>query len=683
MIFVSFVIFVCAPWAVQPSDVEWTAHGGDGNIRYSPLTQVDRSNVAQLKVAWTYDSNDAFKGSEMQSNPIVVGGVLYATTPTLKVVAVDAATGREIWKFDPSGGAAPGARFRHRGVVVYRDRVFVTYRNTLFALSTRDGQPIATFGANGRVDLREGLGRPAEKLTVTASTPGVVFEDLLIMGSTVPETLPSAPGDIRAFDVNTGKIRWSFHTIPHPGEPGYETWPPDAWQITGGANAWSGVAIDPKLAMVFAATGSASFDFYGANRKGDNLYADCVLALDARTGKHVWHFQALKHDVWDLDFPAAPNLVTVTRAGRKVDAVAQVTKTGFVFVLDRRTGKPLFPIENRPVPATRIDGEQLSRTQPVPVMPPPFARSGPTEAMLTRRTPEAHAAVLAQFRQLEGGTLYPAVAERDDHLPRRRRRRRMGRRGLRSADGAALRQLERDAVDRAADQERRHLAVQREVRDLPPDRSHRYRGGSDADRHRPAQDARPARSTSSATGPGRMPGYPDLGTKNTSDLVDFLITGKDKGADPALATEPTYVKYRSDGETLWRDPDGYPPLTPPWGTLNAIDLNAGTIRWKIPFGEYPELVAKGLRNTGSDNYGGPVVTASGLLFIGATNFDRKFHAYDKLTGKLLWETTLPAAGNATPAIYSLDGREYIVIVCGGGKNGAPSGSSIVAFALPR
>jgi quinoprotein glucose dehydrogenase len=657
-------------------------HGGENNIRYSPLTQVNRSNVSQLTVAWTYDAGDAFKGSEMQSNPVVVDGVLYATTPTLKVVALDAATGRELWKFDPSNGAPSGARFRHRGVVVHGDRVFVTYRNWLYALHAASGQPIASFGTDGHVDLREGLGRPADKLTVTASTPGVVFEDLLIMGSTVPETLPSAPGDIRAFDINTGKLRWSFHTIPHPGERGYDTWPEDAWKIAGGANAWAGVSLDAKRGMVFAATGSASFDFYGANRRGDNLFADSVLALDARSGKYIWHFQGLKHDVWDLDFPAAPSLVTVTRGGRTVDAVAQVTKTGFVFVLDRVSGQPLFPIEYRQVAASRIDGEQLSRTQPVPVRPPAFARSGPTEAMLTRRTPQAHAAVLEQFRRLKSGLFTPPSLEGTIIFP--------------GVDGGA------EWGGAAFDPESALLFVNANempwiVRLIPNDDTSLYNAKCAAC-HKSDRSGTPSapslidvgqRKTRDQLidvirhGTGRMPGYPDLGAKNTTDLVDFLLTGKDRASDPDLKKDPTYVKYRSDGETLWRDPDGYPPLTPPWGTLNAIDLNAGTIRWRIPFGEYPELVAKGLRNTGSDNYGGPVVTASGLLFIGATNFDRKFHAYDKLTGKLLWETTLPFAGNATPSIYSIDGRQFIVIACGGGKNGAPSGSTIVAFALPK
>ncbi|HEX4567775.1 MAG TPA: PQQ-binding-like beta-propeller repeat protein, partial [Vicinamibacterales bacterium] len=405
MICVVFVVFVSerGPWAIATDDVQWPVNGGVDNIRYSTLTQIDKKNVSQLKVAWTYDSHDSFTGSEMQSNAIVVNGTLYITTPTLKVVALDAATGREIWKFDPSGGAAPGARFRHRGVAVGHGRVFVTYRNWLYALDAGSGQPVKTFGTAGRVDLREGLGRPPERLSVSASTPGVIFEDLLIIGSTVPETLPSAPGDIRAYDVNTGQIRWSFHTIPHPGEFGYDTWPKDAWEITGGANAWAGVAVDQKNAMVFAATGSASFDFYGANRAGDDLFADCVLALDARTGRRVWHFQGLHHDLWDLDFPAAPNLVTVTRDGKAVEAVAQVTKTGFVFVFDRKTGAPLFPIEERAIAASAIPGERASPTEPFPVKPPRFTRSGPTEAMLTRRTSEAHAAVLDQFRKLKAG----------------------------------------------------------------------------------------------------------------------------------------------------------------------------------------------------------------------------------------------------------------------------------------
>jgi quinoprotein glucose dehydrogenase len=674
-------LLLAAALAQTTSDTDWPMHGGLDNIRYSSLAQITRDNVTKLQVAWTYDSHDAFKGSEMQSNPVVVGGTLYATTPTLKVIALDAATGREIWKFDPGGGATGAARFRHRGVTVHKDRVFVTYRSFLWALDRTTGTPIASFGSNGRVDLREGLDQPAEKLTVSASTPGVVFEDLLIMGSSVPETLPGSPGHIRAFDVTTGKVRWIFHTIPKPGELGYDTWPRDAYKLEGGANAWAGVTIDAKNAMVFAATGSASFDFYGVTRHGDNLFADCVLALDARTGRRVWHFQGVKHDVWDWDFPAAPNLVTVTRAGRRIDAVAQITKYGYVYLFERRTGQPLFPIEYRKVPPSAIDGERLAERQPYPVKPPPFARQELTEGMLTNRTPEAHAAVLAQFRRMSKGFFAPPSLDGTIVFP--------GFDGGGEWGGAAF------------DPDTALLYVNSNempwiVKLIPNNDTSLYNSKCATchreDRHGSPQapalvgiGERMSRDDIAKIireGTGRMPGNPDMGGRNINDLVEFLVTGRDKGRDPDVTKDPAWLKYRSDGESLFRDPDGYPPITPPWGTLNAIDLDAGTIRWKIPFGEFPDLAAAGLTNTGSDNYGGPVVTGGGLLFIGATNFDRKFHAYDKLTGRLLWETMLPAAGNATPSTYMLNGRQYVVIACGGGKNGAPSGSAIVAFALP-
>jgi quinoprotein glucose dehydrogenase len=663
------------------ADTPWPINGGVDNIRYSRLAQINTDNVSALRVAWTYDSRDAFKGSEMQSNPIVVDGVLYATTPTLKVIALNAATGHEVWRFDPSGGAPSGARFRHRGVTVHNDRVFVTYRNWLYALDRKSGQPIPRFGAGGRVDLREGLGMPAERANVSASTPGQIFEDLLIMGSSVPETLPGTPGHIRAYDVNTGALRWTFHTIPQPGEFAYDTWPPEAYKLIGGANAWAGVTVDAKNARVFAATGSASFDFYGVNRHGDNLFANCVLALDARTGRRIWHFQGIRHDVWDWDFPAAPNLVTVKRGGRSVEAIAQITKFGYVYVLDRNTGEPLFPVEQRKVPPSAVEGERLAETQPYPVKPPPFTRHGMTEAMITTRTPEAHAAVLKRFRELGTGMFAPPSERGIIVFP--------------GFDGGA------EWGGAAFDPDSALLYVNSNempwiVRLIPNNDTSLYnvncatchredRKGSPqapslvgvGDRRSREEIARVIRE-----GTGRMPGFPDMGARNIADLVDFLLTGKDKGEEPSFKSDPAWLKYRIDGETLFRDPDGYPPITPPWGTLNAIDLNAGAIKWQIPLGEYPELAAKGIRNTGSDNYGGPIVTAGGLLFIGATNFDRKFRAFDKRSGRLLWESTLPAAGNATPATYTIDGKQYVVIVCGGGKNGAPSGSSIVAFALP-
>ncbi|HEV2687733.1 MAG TPA: PQQ-binding-like beta-propeller repeat protein [Bryobacteraceae bacterium] len=660
----------------RAADTEWPINGGPYNIRYSSLTQVTQENVNRLRVAWTYDSGDAFKGSEMQSNPIVVDGVLYATTPSMHVIALQAATGKQLWSFDPNQGKPPGRRFRHRGVTVYKDRVFVTYRNFLYALSKTTGQPIPSFGNEGRIDLREGLDRPAEGVTISASSPGVIFEDMIILGSTVPETLPGSPGHIRAFDAKTGKRRWIFHTIPHPGEFGYDTWSKDSYLVNGGANAWAGLSIDPKLAIVFAATGQASFDFYGANRIGDNLFADCVLALDARTGRRLWHFQGVRHDVWDLDFPAAPSLVTVTRNGKKVDAVAQITKTGYVFLLDRRTGEPLFPIKYRDMPASRLDGEKLSATQPYPVKPPPFTRQEFTEDMITNRTPEAHAAALAKFREIDHGPMFTPPSLRGTLL-------------FPGTDGGG------EWGGAAFDPETGLLYVNSNeqpwiIRMVTQDTKSLYQNNCGSC-HGPDRKGAPPtfpslvdigtrRSPEELTsvirdGTGRMPGFSFLEGK-VKEIVDFLMTGQDHEAQ-----KEHQLKYRNEGYILWRDPDGYPPLTPPWGTLNAIDLNKGEIRWQIPFGEYPELVAQGIKDTGSDNYGGPVVTASGLLFIGATNFDKKFRAFDKLTGKLLWETTLPAAGNATPSIYEIGGREFIVIVCGGGKNDAPSGSSIVAFAL--
>ncbi len=677
--------FLLTALPLLQAQADWPVNGGPNNIRYTSLSQITPANVSKLRQAWTYSSNDSFKDSEMQSNPIVVDGVLYATTPSLKVIAVDARTGREIWRFDPAGGAAPQRRFRHRGVVVYQDRVFFTHRNFLWALNKKTGQPIPGFGKEGHIDLREGLDRPVESISISASSPGVIFEDSIILGSTVPETLPGSPGHIRSYDTHTGKMRWIFHTIPRPGEFGYETWSKESYKISGGANAWAGLSIDPKLGMVFAATGSASFDFYGANRVGDNLFADCILALDARTGKRVWHFQGVKHDVWDLDFPAAPSLVTVTHNGRKVEAVAQIAKTGFVFVLDRRTGKSLFPIEYRKVLPSPLDGEKLAETQPYPVKPPPFTRQAFTEDMVTNRTPEAHAAVLETLRKVDSKGMFTPPSLRGTMLfPGTDGGGEWGGAAFDPATGLLyVNSNEQPWIIRMVTHDTTSLYKNNcggchgdDLKGAPPNFPSLVDIGSRRTRAELLQVVR--------EGTGRMPGFADL-ARNVDEIVDFLITGKDNGkVDPEAAkNDPNWLKYRNEGYILFRDPQGYPPLTPPWGSLNAIDLNKGEIRWRIPFGEYPELVAQGLKDTGSDNYGGPVVTASGLLFIGATSFDKKFRAYDKLTGKLLWETVLPAAGNATPAVYELDGREYVVIVCGGGKNGAASGSSIVAFALPE
>ncbi|MBY0488667.1 MAG: pyrroloquinoline quinone-dependent dehydrogenase [Gemmatimonadaceae bacterium] len=675
-----------APSLAAAQTVNWPVyHGNDDHTHYSTLAQITPANVKRLKVAWTFDTKDAFAGSEMQANPIVIDGVLYATTPKLQVFALDAATGKQLWRFDPQNGAAPTSRIRHRGVVVVNDRVLFNYRNRLYALDRKTGRPIPTFGDSGWVDLRQGLGRPVEGLSVSASTPGVVFENLLIMGSTVPEQLPSAPGDIRAFDITSGKLVWSFHTIPHPGEPGYETWPADAWKIAGGANAWSGVTLDAKRAMVFAATGSASYDFYGANRVGDNLYANSVLALDARTGKRVWHHQVLKHDLWDRDLPAAPVLVTVQRDGKPLDAVAQITKTGHTYLFNRETGESLFPLKEMAMPGTALDGDKPSATQTFPVSPPPFARQQLTKADLTRRTPAAYKAALRTFT--EYNTPHPYTAPNTKGIiiyP--------------GVDGGG------EWGGPAFDPQTGLLYVNSNemawlLKLVPRSDASLYSAncaGCHGDNRKgtaigptllgvETRRTREQITQMIKEGTGRMPAFGaamDGGAIN--DLVNFLVTGKDATKEKAATQEksPFSLPYRTAYFDIFLDHEGYPAIKPPWGTLNAIDLNKGTIAWSRPFGEYPKLAAKGIRNTGTDSYGGAIVTENGLLFIAATTYDNKIRAFDKKTGTILWEAKLPFAGNATPSTYMVNGKQYLVIACGGGKNGAPSGGTYVAFALP-
>lgn len=673
----------CAEPARPANPNDWPVYGGnDDHTHYTTLSQISPENVAQLEVSWTFDTGDDFPGSEMQANPVVIDGVLYATTPKLHVFALNAATGEQLWRFDPNDGEPPASRIRHRGVVVTGDRVIFNYRNRLYALDRSTGEPIPTFGDGGWVDLRVGLGRPVEGLSVNASTPGVVYEDLFIIGSSVPESLPSAPGDIRAYDVMTGALRWSFHTIPHPGEFGYETWPEGAWQIAGGANAWSGVTLDPKRGMVFAATGSASYDFYGANRLGDNLFANTVLALDARTGERIWHFQGLRHDIWDRDFPAAPALVTVTRDGKAVDAVAQITKTGHVYLFERTRGTPLFPIEERAMPSVALDGERPAPSQPFPTLPPPFARQRLTASDLTQRTPEAHASALATFNAFRtedpfsapdtsGTIIFPGV------------------------DGGG------EWGGPAFDPETGLLYVNSNemawlLKLVPQSDESLFAatcsschgvdgGGSPLGPSLEGIFERKSRDQVIAIireGTGLMPAFAAaMGGAAINDIVNYLETGEDASAAAAGAT-PFDLPYRTALFDIFLDHEGYPGIKPPWGTLNAIDLNAGTIRWSIPFGEYPELAALGITGTGTDNYGGPIVTENGLLIIAATTYDNRIRAFDKLTGDLLWEAELPAAGNATPSTYMVDGKQYLVIASGGGKNGAPSGGTYTAFALP-
>ncbi len=662
-------------------NADWPVYqGSDNHDHYVTLSQITPENVSRLEVAWTYDTRDAFPGSEMQSNPVIVNGVLYAVSPKQRAFALDAATGKELWSFDPTAGKFTGPRIRYRGVVVHDGRVYFNYRHRLFALDARTGLKVPGWGNDsGWVDLRAGLGRPVEGLSVSASTPGVVYQDLLIVGTAVPEALPSAPGDLRAYDVRTGAIRWSFHTIPHPGEFGYETWPRDAWKIAGGVNPWSGVTVDQRRGMVFFATGSASYDFYGANRVGDDLFANSIVALDAKSGKRLWHFQGLKHDLWDRDFPAAPALVTVRREGKRVDAIAQITKTGHVWVLDRETGRELFPSEWRRMPKGTLPGEATADSQRFPTLPKPFVRQRLTEADLTDRTGEAHAAALKLFR--ENPTPDPFTPPNEQGIiifP--------------GVDGGG------EYGGPAFDPETGLLYVNANemgwVLKIVPREEKSLFGAYCAECHGPSTTPLAPTLTGVAgrltreqivntirAGTGRMPAFASaLGDTAIAELAEYLVSGMQPKSMPREV--PTFVKYRNASFDIFLDQEGYPAIKPPWGTLTAIDLNTGETRWTMPFGEYPKLAAQGLTHTGSDNYGGAIVTRNGLLIIAATTYDKKIHIFDKATGRLLWQAELPASSNTTPATYMVNGRQYIVVACGGGKNGAPSGGTYVAFALP-
>ena len=697
------VAFVCSQCTTKstPSTKPYTTWqsygGGPDDTHYSALSQINQSNVSQLKVAWKYDTGDAFKNSEMECNPIIVDGVLYATSPKLRVFALDAATGKQIWSFSPPHQGPILHAMHYRGLTYWSDgndsRIFYVFDHDLYALSAKTGKPVQSFGDGGHIDLREGLGRNPEDLSVKVTSPGIIYKDVIIMGSSLPEDLPCPPGDIRAYDVRTGKMRWSFHTIPRPGEPGYNTWPKDAWKYTGGANNWAGMALDVKRGLVFVPTGSAAFDFYGADRIGDDLYANCLLALNASTGKLVWYFQEVKHDLWDRDFPAAPVLVTVEHDGKKVDAVAQTTKSGYVFVFNRETGKPLFPIEYRKVPASDVDGEKTAETQPFPLLPPPFARQEFSQEMVTDRTPEAHKAVLGEMRKLRyGGQFIPPSTQGTVIFPGFDGGAEWGGPAFDPSTGLLyvnanvmawiLRLVPRPKAQGLVNARELYLSNcsschKANLAGSPPEFPSLQHIGQ---KYNEAQIEDLIRK-----GGGRMPAFAQLGKAPIQAIATYLATGKQTMAKGTWNTAEMgpWLKYMSDGYNKFLDPDGYPAVKPPWGTLTAINLNTGKFAWRIPFGEYPELVKKGIRNTGSENYGGPLVTAGGLLFIAATDRDNKIHAFDKSTGKLLWEATLPAAGNATPATYEVNGRQYVVIAAGGGKWGAPSGGSYVAYALPQ
>ncbi len=694
--------------AAGQSHVTWSDYGGAADsAQYSALKQINRSNVKELKIAWSYPTGD---NNRYFFSPLVVEDRIYVLAKNHSIVALDAASGKEVWVHQPD----PQMRLiTNRGINYWESkdrsdrRLLFAENNFLQAIDARTGKAILSFGQNGRVDLKEGLGRdPNSLVLVQSTTPGRVFENLIILGSATNQEYESAPGDIRAYDVRTGKLAWTFHTIPHPGEFGYDTWPKDAWKTAGGANAWSELSLDEKRGIVYIPTASPKYNFYGAARKGANLFGDCLLALDARTGKRLWHFQMVHHDIWDYDNATAPKLLTVQHNGKTVDAVAQVTKQGFVFVFDRVTGEPLWPIEERAVPRSDMPGEEVSSTQPFPLKPPPFARQKFTEADLSPfiDDPQERARWRDEIQSARNEGLFTPPGLRNTiQMP--------GNNGGANWGSAAVDPANGMLFVASKDLPAMLKLTPETARPAPPAGSPENRGqviyeeNCQACHHADLKGQSPSvpslvdvgnRLNRSAAqdllkhGRGLMPPIQTLSDADLDYLLAFL-------RNPSLTTSAAAASaighYRS-GFGFMITSSGLSAIGPPWSSLTAYDLNEGTIKWKIPIGEVPELAAKGFKDTGV-HYPkfGPVVTAGGLIFTGTR--DRKVRALDEDTGKVLWEAELDAAVEGIPAVYEAEGREYLV-VCAAAQSapvslGTPrapasqneaSHRAYVAFALP-
>ncbi|MBK5277267.1 MAG: pyrroloquinoline quinone-dependent dehydrogenase [Bacteroidia bacterium] len=689
ILYIFFLLIIISCESPSPHK-SWRAYRGDDGINaYSQLDQINKENVNQLQVAWTYRTGDHSDFSKIECNPIIIDKILYGVSAKMKVFAVEASTGKELWVFDPFEPSSKEGGF-NRGLTYWEDgddkRILVCAKNKLIALNAHTGKPFSNFGGNGYIDLRKGLRNDVdfEKYDVTNTSPGVVYEDLIIIGSSLKENYDALSGDVRAYDVRTGKLRWAFHTIPHPGEFGFDTWSEESYKNIGGSNAWAGLSIDRKRGLVFAATGAPAFDFHGGERKGQNLFANSIIAIDAASGKHVWHFQTSHHDLWDYDLPTPPNLTTIKKDGKEIDAVVQITKQGLVFMLERETGKPIYPIEERPVPPSVMADESAWLTQPFPIKPLPLTRTSFDESTITDISPEAHEFIRTEASKYSWGSIYqPPSLQGIIQLP--------GFRGGAEWSGGAV-DVESgimyvglndipnivQLVAEGTEQESlfgmpiaevgskiyttKCMACHGEERKGNPG----FPSLVDISKRMKPNDA----VNILKKGQRNMPSFPDLPEEQMDAVVSFMFDIKKsktyQSKEPiATTSDGKPMRYRIKAYKQLLDQSGYPGIKPPWGTLCALDLNTAEVKWKVPLGEYPALVEQGIRSTGTQLFGGGIVTAGGLVFIGASQ-DEKFRALDKETGAVLWEYQLPAGGYATPSTYEIEGKQYVVIAAGGG-----------------
>jgi quinoprotein glucose dehydrogenase len=734
----SFAVVVCCAVSLLAQNRDWPVyHGSSGNTKYSTLDQITPANVRNLREVWRYSSTQASdtNTTDMKTNPLIIDGVLYGLNPQLKLFALHAATGKVKWVYDPvtvpqkgknigRGDFAASTKIS-RGIAFYRgsptdQRILYAPGggHALYCVDALTGKLIPSFGDNGIVDMHDDLdwNPPRKKLLnledvhdfhYSMTSPGIVYNDAIIVGARLSEGPLTPPGHIRAYDVHTGKRRWIFHVIPQPGEPGYETYPDkNAYKWVGGANAWGGLSLDKKRGIVFLGTGSTTPDFWGGNRKGNDLYGDSTLAIDAKTGKLLWHFQEVHHDLWDWDNPTAPILATITQNGQKRDVTIQTTKQGFIFMFDRVTGNPIHPIEEVPVPQTKLEGEYTSPTQPVPTFFKPYVRQRLTEADLFKEgiSEESYRDLLERFRSLDNDNMWnPPSARGTIQNP--------GLNGGGEWGGPAF-DPETEILYINANEspwvigprivdEQNSSSKQTKQTNLEVGKGLYQKnctGCHGADRKGGVAGSYPSllglsRDEASFrsliyTGKGTMPPFPHLSGAERTAIASFVLDLKEKQGEWFISSTddelPEYyrVPYREGRGGKFLTKEGYPGVKPPWGHLSAIDLNTGELLWKQTIGDYPELKAKGI-HAGSENFGAPVVTKGGLVFIGATR-DEKIRAFNKKTGELLWEADLPAASIATPSVYEVNGKEYVVIACGGGgKQRTKSGDQYIAFALPE